>query len=113
MNDRVVLKWPVAVDDRIHRIGSGEILHVACQSQSDQDAGCVMVWTIEPRPKRGEPAPVPTREVQVYGTGHPLPFFAKALGTAVAANGRLVWHLFELPPAVNGSVEENEKRAIG
>ena len=112
MTDRVVLKWPVAVDDRPHKIGSGQILHVACQSQETSDANCVMVWTIEPRPARGE-VPLPTREVQVFGTGQPLPFFAEPLGTASAAGGRLIWHLFSLPPVVNGSVEETEKKEIG
>jgi hypothetical protein len=37
------------------------------------------------------------RLVQVFGTGHPLPYFAEHLGSAVAVNGGLVWHLFSLP----------------
>jgi hypothetical protein len=100
VTDRVVLKWPVAVDDRVHRIGGGQIVHVACQDPREID--CVMVWTIEPRPARGE-SPVPTREVQVFGTGQPLPFFADHLGTAITANGQLVWHLFALPPVLDGT----------
>lgn len=111
MTDRVVLKWPVSVDDRPHRIGSGQVVHVACQDPTDP--AWVEVWTIEPRPRNGE-VPIPTREVQVFGTGQPLPFFATHLGTALAANGRLVWHVFSLPPVVDGSVvEPSEIRSIG
>jgi len=84
-----VLKWDVRVDDRTHRIGGGQVVHVACQHYDD----VVTVWTIEPRNGAG----LPKRTVQVYGTGHPLPFFAEHLGTALAANGHLVWHLFALP----------------
>lgn len=91
MTDRVVLKWLVPVDDRVHRIGSGQVVHVGAQYPGDYDV--VTVWTIEPRH-----VPVSqTRQVQVYGTGHPLPFFAEHLGSAVVAEGRFVWHVFELP----------------
>lgn len=103
MTDRMVLKWPVAVDDRPHKIGAGQVMHVSCQSQDIRDANCVMVWTIEPRPARGE-VPIPTREVQVYGTGQPLPFFVEPIGTAIAAGGALVWHLFALPPVLDDAI---------
>jgi hypothetical protein len=92
MTDRVVLKWPVSVDDRTHKIGGGQIVHVACQFP--RDVSVVMVWTIEPR---NEGARLPKRKVQIFGTGQPLPFFAEHLGSAVVGGGNLVWHLFLLP----------------
>jgi len=85
-----VLKWQVSVDDRPHKIGGGDIVHVAIQYPQQPDV--VTVWTIEPRSDT-----TPKREVQVYGTGHPLPFFAKHLGSCTTLDGGLVWHLFELP----------------
>jgi hypothetical protein len=88
VTDRAVLKWDVPVDDTTHRIGGGQIVHVGCQYASD----VVTVWTVEPR--RGATT---RRRVQVFNTGHPLPYFAEHVGTAMAANGALVWHLFELP----------------
>lgn len=92
MTDRAVLKWQVSVDDRSHRIGGGEIVHVAVQYPDQPDV--VTVWTVEPR---NRDAVTNMREVQVYGTGHPLPYFATHVGSAVAENGGLVWHLFQLP----------------
>jgi hypothetical protein len=86
-----VLKWPIAVDDKPHKIGGGEVVHVACQDQYRPDV--VTIWTIEPRYAQ----PEPKRRVQVYGTGQPLPFFAEHLGSVVAAGGQLVWHAFQLP----------------
>ncbi len=91
MTDRRVLKWPVPVDDRPHLIGTGDIIHVDCQSPTDPSM--VTVWTIEPRyvPVRQ------TRRVQVFGTGQPLPYFATHIGSALALRGQIVWHAFELP----------------
>lgn len=90
MTDRAVLKWDVPVDDTTHRVGGGQIVHVGCQYADD----VVTVWTIEPRNRDAVTA---MRLVQIFGTGHPLPYFAEHVGTAMAANGALVWHLFELP----------------
>jgi hypothetical protein len=89
-----VLKWPVDVDDQPHTIGGGKVVHVACQ---DDDPRVVTVWTIEPRPGTNQ-WPNSTREVQIFGTGHPLPLFATHVGTALTMRGTLVWHCFELPP---------------
>jgi hypothetical protein len=91
VSDRAVLKWPVAVDDRPHRIGGGEVVHVDCQNPHDPSV--ITIWTIEPRYAQ----PEPKRRVQVFGTGQPLPFFAEHLGSVVAAEGQLVWHAFQLP----------------
>jgi len=89
VTDRAVLKWLVPVDDRPHKIGGGHVIHVGCQDPLDVDM--VTVWTVEQRQ-----GPVPKRAVQVFGTGHPLPFDAEPLGSALALGGRLVWHLFSL-----------------
>jgi hypothetical protein len=91
MTDRAVLKWTVSVDDRPHKIGGGDIVHVAVQYPGIMDT--VTVWTIEPR----NWAAPPKRTVQVFGTGQPLPFFATHIGSTLTANGGLVWHVFELP----------------
>src|SRR4051812_4636770 len=88
MTDRVILKWDVPVDGRAHRIGGGQIVHVACQYYDD----VVTAWSVEPRH-----TPTARRRVQVFRTGVPLPYFAQHLGTALAANGVRVWHLFQLP----------------
>lgn len=82
---RRVLKWNVPVDDKPHPIGRGEVVHVACQF----DASEVQVWTDEvdgdyPR----------QRFAQVHGTGHPVPADLQHVGSVVAADGHLVWHVF-------------------
>lgn len=83
-----VLKWDVSVDDRSHPIGVGRVLHVAIQYHPDQ----VQVWTLEDEMTlRSE------RHVQVFATGQPLPGSTTAhVGTAIAAGGALVWHVFEV-----------------
>ncbi len=81
-----VLKWTVPVDDLPHQIGSGKVLHVACQYDVDE----VMVWTEE------VDAPQQNRMVRVFGTGHPVPMFADHIGSVLTAGGQLVWHVYEL-----------------
>lgn len=82
-----VLKWNVGVDDRVHEIGSGPVVHVACQGRYDT----VQVWTIE----AGDSTP--ERRVQAFGTGQSLPGdIGPHLGSVLTMNGALVWHLFEV-----------------
>jgi len=100
LTDRAVYKWPVAVDDRPHKIGGGQVIHVGCQDPLDVDR--VTVWTVEQRQ-----GPVPKRTVQIFATGQPLPFDAEPLGTALALGGRLVWHLFSLTHA--GTMNTNQR----
>lgn len=106
MTDRAVLKWQVSVDDRPHKIGGGEVVHVAVQYPDRPDV--VTVWTIESRDEGARPRP---RTVQIYGTGQPLPYFACHLGSAVAVNGGLVWHCFELPEITPVLPDSAEARA--
>lgn len=80
-----VLKWTVPVDDQWHPIGSGEVLHVACQ----RGPFSVEVWTLEADESDS------LRSVIICGTGQPLPENSRHIGTALANQGSLVWHVFE------------------
>lgn len=91
-----VLKWHVPVDDQIHPIGTGPVLHVDSQLGADT----VTVWTEESDDLHDGQA----RAVQVFGTGQPLPNFATHLGSVVVAEGRLVWHCYELTPVPQEAV---------
>lgn len=90
-----VLKWDVPVDDQAHKIGTGEVLHVAVQTAPN----AVQVWTLEPdKPSLWKP-------VQVFATGQPIPARWKHIGTALALSvtpfsviAPYVWHVFEAPP---------------
>jgi len=82
-----VLKWNVPVDDQSHPVGAGRVLYVQCQFGPES----VQVWTEE-----SELTGSGERKVRVYGTGQPVPFDAPHLGTAVTADGALVWHLFDV-----------------
>jgi hypothetical protein len=94
-----VLKWDVPVDDHVHRIGSGDIIHVACQSSPD----VVQVWTEE------VDEPNLDRRVTVVGTGHVYPSNKvddenghwHAVGTALTNIG-LVWHVLKFIPCRGG-----------
>lgn len=94
MNARV-LKWDVPVDDQPHKIGTGRVVHVACQGGPES----VQVWTIE------LPEPARSRPVQVFGTGQPIPGQWAHIGSTLAADGALVWHVFEAPPEQWGPAE--------
>ena len=79
-----VLKWTVPVDDQWHPIGAGDVVHVACQMDGPFS---VQVWTLEADN-------LEMRSACVFGTGQPLPDRVTHLGTALANQGALVWHLF-------------------
>lgn len=85
-----VLKWEVPVDEEFHLVGSGQVVHVACQA----DPGTVAVWTCE---SEEEGRLRVSRAVRAYPTGRPVPPLLEHLGTALAADGALVWHLFGEP----------------
>lgn len=86
---RRILKWPIPVDDQRHPIGSGAVVHVACQHHP----GVVEVWTDEPDADH-----VDITSAQVYGTGQPLPELDEVLGTALVLDGALVWHVLRRRP---------------
>jgi hypothetical protein len=81
-----VLKWRVPLDDRPHTIGAGQVVLVAQQPDGSNDE--VQVWTLEIR------QPGPTREVQVFGTGHKVPDRLVPVGSCLSADGLFVWHVF-------------------
>lgn len=84
-----VLKWSVPVDDQVHEIGAGPLVHVGCQGDPDQ----VQVWTLETDPTGpAGPARIPVR---VHGTGEPLPGDVEEhVGSTIA--GPFVWHVFRV-----------------
>lgn len=82
-----ILKWSVPVDDQPHEIGPGSVLRVECQFNSES----VQVWTHE------DFGPSLPRVVQVVGTGQPLEDGWLPIGTAIDADGFLVWHVMEIP----------------
>jgi len=80
-----VYRYTVPVDDRWHTLDlTGPIVHVDCRRPD-----LVEVWALAgAEPER-------PRTLRVFGTGHPLPDDVTYVGTALAAGGALVWHLFE------------------
>lgn len=84
---RRILKWTIPVDDNDHPIGTGPVVHVACQHHPDT----VEAWTDEPDAEHVE-----ITSARVYGTGQPLPEHDEALGSTVLLNG-LVWHVIRRP----------------
>jgi len=83
---RRIIRWDVPVDDTAHEFPiSGPIVHVAARSPQ-----AVTFWTIE----SGHD---PVHHIfQVVGTGHPYPDHWRHIGTALALDGALVWHLMLL-----------------
>lgn len=96
-SERRVLRYPVPVDDAWHRIEFvGDIVHVDCRNPR-----VVEFWTVPLHVGSSRAASV--REFCVYGTGHPvvdpdeLPAVVETgdyVGTALALDGAIVWHLF-------------------
>lgn len=85
-----VLKWNVPVDDKPHEIGSGSVVLVACQNGPE----AVQVWTEEETKYR-------LRKARVYGTGMVVRDGATHLGSTMALDGALVWHVYEVEKAGN------------
>lgn len=82
----VIYRYEVPVDDQWHVLElSGAVLHVDCRQ-----ADIVEVWALH------NEGPELGREFRAFGTGQPLPDERlKHVGTALAAGGRLVWHVME------------------
>jgi hypothetical protein len=82
----VIHRFEVPVDDRWHEIsGCGTPIHVDCR-----DPRIVEFWAW----RRDD---LPARRLRVFGTGQQIPDGTQYRGTTLAANGQLVWHLFESP----------------
>jgi len=85
---RAVYRTEIPVDDRVHDLKlTGPILHVASRNYH-----VVEVWHLH-----DDEQPATVLPVRVYGTGHQLgDEVDEFLGTALAAGGHLVWHLFKV-----------------
>lgn len=85
-----ILRYEVPVDDRWHTIIlPGPIVHVATRRPE-----VVEVWATTDGFGSQE------HEMRVYGTGHPYPVGdVHHVGTAIAADGALVWHLIQRGPS--------------
>ena len=87
-----ILKFQVPVDDQAHRLmlpDGAWIVHVDVQGAA---IDVVTFWALV---ETGQPE-VP-RAFHVYPTGAPVTSDCDYVGTALAAAGGLVWHLFEVP----------------
>ena len=80
-----VCRYDLPVDDQWHELGlSGAVLHVASRHPE-----VVTLWALH------SGGPLLPRSFGVFGTGQVLPPDARHAGTALAAGGALVWHVFE------------------
>jgi len=96
---RTVYRYEVAVDDKWHEIpmygrpSVNPVLHVAARKPD------VVEFWAEYRDWEGFEE---TRWFRVFGTGQPFPNWPMHhRGVALAADGQLVWHLYEsegMPP---------------
>jgi hypothetical protein len=88
-----IYRYEVPVDGQWHDLDlSGAIHHVACRGGAD----VVELWAL------CSGGPAVTRSLRVYGTGQPLPDHPVTYrGTALAADGALVWHLMERAAAAD------------
>lgn len=82
-----IFRYEIPVDDREHTVRlRGRILHVAARRPD-----VVEIWAEHEHNTFAEQP----RRFRVYGTGHP-DVQGEHVGTALAADGQLVWHLREL-----------------
>lgn len=89
-----VLQYRVPVDDRYHIFhlsADSPIVHVGVRSPDPNTD--VLFWAVT---DDDEVLGVP-RAFIICGTGHDLPDDPDVVGTVIAAGGRLVWHLVEVP----------------
>jgi len=84
---RAMYRYEVQVDDQPHPffLTSGPV-HVAAPSPN-----VVEFWAENRGDEDGR-----QRAFQVFGTGQPLPDFARWVGTCDRTPGGLVWHLYEV-----------------
>lgn len=86
-----VYKYPffVADDVEVQLPKGARILHVAQQPMQPAD---LVLWAHVDRD-----APLVTRKLKVYGTGHDMPGDAGThLATVLCNGGALVWHIYDL-----------------
>lgn len=107
MNTRTIWKFNLAATDRqkIRMPEGAKILAVAPQ---DRTGRSIQMWAwVNPAAVRVD------RAFAVVGTGNPVPPDLTAeqhIGSVVAANGHLVWHVFETDPSTPGHSTHKERR---
>jgi hypothetical protein len=85
-----IIRHAIPVDDQFHEfeipVGMNAILQVACRRRAEVD-----IWVVD------DPS-IPTRTAvfRVIGTGHEIARGERWVGTCVAPDNFLVWHLMEL-----------------
>jgi hypothetical protein len=94
MAESTIHRYEIPVDDHWHILTlTGDVIHVAARRPE-----VVELWAVA-----GQDPPDKHR-YRVFGTGQPLPQRVETtagdgpllhVGTALAAGGQLVWHLFE------------------
>ena len=87
--NRSVWKYDIAIEGSAHAIPIGaRLVHVAAQDVAVPDFFSTW-WEVDvDKPKA-------LHTFVVVGTGHAIPDDYQYRGTALCANGRLVWHLYE------------------
>jgi hypothetical protein len=89
-----IIRHDIPVDDAAHLIETSlGVVHVGCVG----DYETVQLWTLE-----DEALPATNRYYKVYGTDQPLPKGATYIGTALAAQGAIEWHLFDITGVIGG-----------
>lgn len=102
MTKRVIFKYPIVQDPifgnvllKIPWTETSRVVLIAAQRSSDQ---LPTIWVEQPLPDRL----THTREVRLFtvvGTGDPYdPADGNWVGSAVCANGDLIWHVLQLQP---------------
>lgn len=87
-----VFKYVVPVDDMFHTFDIRTDRPVGHVAATGNEIDRVTFWV-----ETDENVVIPfTRTFTVVGTGHPVTESWIYCGTTVAANGALVWHLYEL-----------------
>lgn len=115
-----ILKWPVPIDDKWHRIGNGPVVAVMSEPKHSDTywrtpgAPCVLVYTVEWSESeariddeilKAAGARKKITEARVYGTGHDFPPHATYGGSCRDdyimekdrfVDGPFVWHVLTL-----------------
>lgn len=89
-----IVRHDIPVDDAAHLISTSlGVVHLQCLTGYDT----IQLWTLE------DEAVEPTNHYyKVYGTDQPLPTGANYVGTALAAQGTIEWHLFDITGVIGG-----------
>jgi hypothetical protein len=84
---RVVWKYALGVNDEWYPLPEGgQVVGVAPGPVVDE----VTVWVLQDE----DAAPRSSRQLRVFGTGHPVPEGTEHRG--LVSSGRFVWHVFEM-----------------